>query len=159
MKGYIKNISPLWRHALKRTIGPGEKIPLDELYNTYGVKHAIIEGKPFIDWLREIKLRDRDVWEIMYKEEDSAVMTEPASPAASEPVEIKKQAAPFVKQDMTVEDIVGMSVRQLRETLDKITDSKVLKYALSKASQLQDKETTCKMLRKRIQLLELSRRM
>jgi len=158
MEGYIRNKSPLWRHALKRSVGPNEKISLDELYKNYGVKHDIPEGKPFVDWIREIKLRDRDVWEVMYKETNTNIEISPSDSQSKVIEKENKPVAPFVKTELTADELVELSVRNLKGQLDKITDLKILKYALSKASQLQDKDTVCKMLRKRIQMLELSRR-
>ena len=171
MEGYIKNASSMWRHALKRSIAPGEKIPLDDLYEQYGVKHDIEQGKSFVDWLRQVKLRDSDIWEIKYRGEQptAAVVEEPPS----EEVELKKAApkpkradidekkskqSPFVKSAPQVNEIANLSVRQARETLPKFMDQKVLKYALNIASQLSNRDTLCRMLKKRITELELTRR-
>ena len=67
MEGYIQNKSSMWRHALKRSIAPGEKIPLDDLYEQYGIKHDIANDKSFVDWLRQVKLRNEEIWEIRYR--------------------------------------------------------------------------------------------
>jgi len=171
MEGYIKNKSSMWRHALKRSIAPGEKITLDDLYEQYGIKHDITQGKPFVDWLRQIKLRNSEIWEIKYRGDESAtaVVEEPQS----EEVEIKKDKpmprkaitedkqsnqSPFVKVTPQVNDIATMSVRQARDMLPKFTDQKTLKYALNVASQLAQRDTLCRMLKKRIVELELTRR-
>jgi hypothetical protein len=171
MEGYIKNASPMWRHALKRSIGPGEKIPLDELYEQYGVKHNIEQGKSFVDWLRQVKLRDSDIWEIKYRGDQSATavendpQSEEVEPEKAEPKpkkakteQTKSNQSPFVKSDIQAEEIAKMSVRDARAFLPKFTNQKVLKYALNVASQLSNKDTLCRMLRKRITELELTRR-
>ena len=62
MEGYVRNKSSVWRHAMKRSVGPGHKIALDELFEQYGGKHDLEEGQPFIEWLRQVKLRDNAVW-------------------------------------------------------------------------------------------------
>ena len=162
MEGYVKNISPLWKHAMKRSIEPGREVPLDELYEQYGVKHGIEEGKPFADWLRQVKLKDTSIWEIRYKGD----MTAPAPVKEEAPKKVeqqkpttkKSQQSPFVKSEAEVQEIVDLSVRQARESLPKMTNQKLLKYALHEASQLSNKDTLCRMLRKRITELELSRR-
>lgn len=166
MEGYVKNLTSLWKHAMKREVGPGEKISLDSLYEQYGAKYDIKEGKPFVDWLRQVKLKDPLVWEIRFKDTSTIV---PATQSEDRPAEVKDIAdtpietkevkqKPFVKSNPKVEDLVNMSVRQAREVLPKFTDQKLLKYALNEASQLAGKDTICQMLRKRITLLELSRR-
>lgn len=168
MEGYVKNISPLWRHAMKRAVAPGEKIELDDLYEQYGVKHGFDKGKTFVDWIRQVKLKDQFVWEIRYREESSVaidkVVLKEDKPSIKEdstdgiPEKTESKQTPFVKKNTQVSDIVNMSVRQAREFLPKFTDQKLLKYALNEASQLAGKDSLCQMLRKRITLLELSRR-
>lgn len=171
MEGYVKNASPTWRHAMKRSIGPGEKIPLDELYEQYGVKHGIEQGKSFVDWLRQVKLRDSEIWEIRYRGDQSATAVPeedqskevkpekaPPAPKKAEEKKTKSQPSPFVKSDVQAEEIAKMSVRDARAFIPKFTDQKALKYALNVASQLANKDTLCRMLRKRITELELTRR-
>jgi len=156
MKGYIKNKSNIWRHALKRSIGPRAKVPLDELYEQYGKKHDLPENEEFVNWLRNVKLRDFDVWEIVFEDE----VGESAQSNGSSEIDADNSelTVPFVKKDLEIEDIVSMPVRKARQELTKITDIKLLKYAYREANQLAHKETLCKLLRKRIQELELTRR-
>ncbi len=61
------------------------------------------------------------------------------------------------KGEMTVKDVVMLSVRQGREMLPRITDLKLLKYAFQEANQLAGKDSLCNLLRKRIKDLELGR--
>ena len=70
MKGSVINRSSSWAHALKRAVRPGGEIPLSELYAQYGEKYNLKKGKDFVDWLREVKLKDRDKWSIVLEEED-----------------------------------------------------------------------------------------
>jgi hypothetical protein len=159
MKGYIKNKTPIWRHAMKRSVGPGQRIELDDLFEQYGTKHDLKPGKSFVDWLKQIKLKDTNMWEIHYDDESS-----PAT-AESEVVEPKddsvtrvQMTSPILRKDLQVSDIVNMPVRQARAELKKITDLDLLKYALNEARQLANKDTLCIMLRRRCQELELTRR-
>jgi len=161
MEGYVKNNSPTWRHALKRSVGPGEKIPLDDLYEQYGIKHEIEKGEPFVVWLRKVKLRNDDIWEIKYRdvESESISGSENTSIQTGKDEATKsKQSTPFVQSQLEPEELAGLSVRKARNVIPKLTDQKILKYALNMASQLSNKDTLCRMLRKRIQELELSRR-
>jgi len=168
MEGYIRNASVTWRHALKRSISPGEKVTLDDLYAQYGVKHGIEKGKQFVDWLRQVKLRDSDIWEIRYKESASKAVSKKAVPdEAVDKKVVKKgskkftdvsQTVPFVTTKPSPEDLANLSVRNARDVIKKSTDQKILKYALNIASQLSNRDTLCQMLRKRIVELELTRR-
>ena len=77
MNGYIKNKTPFWRHAMKRSVAPGQKIPLDELFEQYGKKYDIQPGKPFVDWLVNVKLtKMADMWELVYKGDDTPPVVE-----------------------------------------------------------------------------------
>lgn len=153
MEGYVRNKSPLWRHAMKREVGPGEKISLDALYSIYGIKHDIPEGASFVAWLKEVKLKDRDVWEVAYTEDGSGEQLKESVDDINISTSTKQRSS-FIKSELTAEDIIDMSVRTLRERLVKITDLKLLKRALSIANQLQGKETLCKLLRNRIKLID-----
>ena len=155
MNGYVKNKTSTWRHAMKRTIGPGHQIPLDELFEQYGEKHDLKEGEPFVGWLRDIKLKDKSIWEVIF--------TDGVEKDVQKEDTIKKRQkndliVPLVKKDIEVSDVVNMSVRRAREDLKKITNINLLKYALGEANQLANKDTLVRMLRKRISELEITRR-
>jgi len=155
MNGYVKNKSVSWRHAMKRSIGPGHQIPLDDIFEQYSSKHDLKEGKPFVEWLRTVKLRDRDVWEIVFIDDNKK---DEAAETIVKERQAKDMVVPLVKKAMEVADIVGMSVRTARADLKKITDIKILKYALAEANQMANKDTLVIMLRRRIQELEITRR-
>ena len=162
MNGYIRNKSGVWRHAMKRSIGPNHKISLDELYEEYGKKHDLKAGEQFAEWLRQVKLRDSSVWEVVYKPDDKktkkASAKEEVAPEEKPVEEVVSMVAPHVKKPLEVSDITGMSVRTARDELKKITDINLLKYSYQEARQLADKDTLCRMLNKRIKELEITRR-
>ena len=157
MKGYVKNKTTMWTHAMKRAIGPGGTVSLKELYKQYGKKHNLAEGQEFVTWLKTIKLTDTTRWEVVLEHDKSKAQKtkEIAAEAQAEAEEIKKE--PTIKE-MGVEDIVGLSVRRARELLPKMTDIKLLKYALQEASSGRaGKDSLCIMLRKRIQEIQIRR--
>jgi hypothetical protein len=166
MNGYVRNKTVLWRHAMKRSVGPGHKIPLDELYTQYGEKHELEEGPLFVEWLRQIKLKDSSIWDVVYEEEttekEETIKKEETTKKKAEIVkDVKAEnltSPPVVIKELEVNDIVNMSVRKAREGLKKITDLKLLTYAYTEARQLSNKDTLCILLRKRIQVLEITRR-
>lgn len=161
MNGYVKNKLFVWTHAMKRAIGPGAKIPLDELYADYGKKHDLAEGEEFVNWLRTVKLRNEDLWEVVFHGEGTEpVKEEPKEEEPKEEIDRTpnegREMNSLIK-DLTVRDVVQLSVRKGRDILPKIMDLNLLKYALQEANQLAGKDTMCRMLRKRIGELEISR--
>jgi hypothetical protein len=172
MNGYVQNVTPVYAHAMKRTIGPGVKVPLNELYEQYGRKHNLLEGTEFVEWLRNVKLRDMDRWKIILEDEEISV-TQRAKKTVVEEVnmaggEIMYEDSPPQSKSgegrnkdmnpvstinikgMTVEDVVNLPVRKAREMLPEMTDINLLKYALQEAGPRAGKDTLCILLRKRI---------
>lgn len=153
MKGYVKNKTHNWIHATKRAVGPGEKISLSKLYDQYGKKHEILEGEVFVEWLRNVKFRDREKWQITLVDES---VNEAAEVEKHEETEVIPMMA-IAPKKMQVNDIVELSVRKARELLPKITDLSLLKYALQEANPRAGKDSLCNVLRKRIKELQLAR--
>lgn len=161
MKGYVINSSNTWMHAMKRSVGPGAKVPLSELFEQYGIKHNLSDGKEFIDWLRDTKLKGKDNWRIVIEEDNATIDEEKTSETKTTVLKNKRpvvdNVAPMVQTKMEVKDLVEMSVRQARDTLPKITDLNLLKYAFQEANQRAGKDSLCRIIRKRIKELQISR--
>lgn len=158
MNGYVQNKSVVWTHAMKRAIGPGQKVQLDELYEQYGKKHSLAKGKDFVNWLRTIKLSNTELWRIVYGEEVKQEAEKEKEVEKAQ--ELKKEAAKegmIPIKEMTVQDVVLLSVRKAREVLPRIMDKKLLSYALQEAGPLAGKDSLCRILRKRISELDLAR--
>ena len=146
---------------MKRTVGPGRKIQLDDLYKQYGKKHNIEKGDMFVDWLKTVKIKDTDVWKIVQGEDIEEKNVDVVSEISTQQEDDKQftdnnTLMPAVNK-MSVKDIVMLSVRKGREILPKINDLKLLKYAFQEANQLAGKDSLCNILRKRIKDLELGR--
>lgn len=170
MNGYVMNKSNIWMHTMKRAIGPGQKVPLDELYGHYGVKHGLAEGEEFVQWLRSVKLKDRNKWNVTLLSDDQSaepeVVKEEEVKKAQElgPINAKRtrtfspdQVAPLVPTKMGVADVVGLSVREARVALAKINDLNLLKYAYEEARQLAGKDSLSREIKKRIKALQIAR--
>jgi len=166
-KGYVKNKTHLWAHTMKRSVGPGAKIPLSDLYDQYGAKHDLKADEEFVLWLRDVKLRDRNKWQIFMEdnkpfEEISEKKETKEEPEVQGSTVVKtdksrgENVAPPVVKDMEVADVVGLTVRKAREVISRIHDIKLLKYAVAEANQLSDKDSLCIILRRRILELETS---
>jgi len=161
MKGYVINKSRTWAHIMKRAVQPGKKIPLNELYAQYGKKYNLKEGIEFVNWIRDIKLRNDSRWGVIFEEEvvnkEEVVITPPNSDSKSLEgnFDIPSVKPAIAKKDITIEEIVGWSVRKARERIVEIKDVKLLTYALKEAEQKPQKEVICRMLKKRIQELDL----
>lgn len=95
MYGYVKNKTPYWRHAMKRSVGPGQQLSLDDLFEQYGKKYEIKPDKSFVDWLCNVKLKDLSVWEVVYKEE--------ADPKAADLSQVVDQKIPPVEDQLNEE--------------------------------------------------------
>ena len=157
MNGYIKNKTSLWRHAMKREIGPGKIVSLDDIYEQYGEKHGLEKGKPFVEWLKQVKLKDTNIWQVVYNKDEGKAKKEPKK--LKEKHDIGEElVVPHVKEEQTIDDIVNLPVRTAREQLPKITDAKLLRYALQVASKLANKDTLCQILRRRLGELDLMKR-
>jgi hypothetical protein len=159
MNGYVMNTSTIWTHAMKRAIGPGAKVPLDELFEQYGAKHDLKEGQEFVQWLRNVKLKDSKKWKVVLEDESTEATEVKAEKEESVKPANRVEAgpSPLVQKKLDVADIVGLSVRKARETLPKVTDLKLLKYSLQEANQLAGKDSLCKIIRKRIKDLQIAR--
>jgi alkylated DNA nucleotide flippase Atl1 len=144
MNGYIKNKTSLWRHAMKREIGPGKIVSLDDIYEQYGEKHGLEKGKPFVEWLKQIKLKDTNIWQVVYNKDGGKVKKEPKKLEEKHSV-AEELVVPHVKEEQTVDGIANLSVRVAREEIPKMTDLKLLKYALQTANQLANKDTLCRI--------------
>ncbi len=178
MEGYIENKMHTWAHALKRTIGPGVRISLDEIYEQYGPKHNLEKGEEFVDWLRNVKLSDTSRWNVIYAAEKSTENVSESSADEGIKEAKEKLAAKTVMEksgydkgvvppvptsdsvkEMEIADVVELSVRNARDVVPGIMDIKLLKYALQEANQRAGKDSLCLILRRRIKDLELHRTM
>ena len=157
MEGYIVNLTSTWLHALKRAVGPGGKVPLSELYEQYGVKHNLPKGSEFLNWLRDVKLKDKEKWRIV-----SVDVSKVESDSVNPGLNIVKDESrgsntpPMVKKQISVSDIVELSVRQARETLPKVRDLSLLKYSLQEANQRAGKDSLCRLIRNRIKDIQVA---
>lgn len=158
MEGFIKNKSVDWAYAMKRSIRPGGEVPLSELYEQYGKKHGIDEGEPFIDWLLNVKLKGKDQWKIIYDFGEDASSSEEyqreSEPAIVNSAIDKINSRSF--KDLTTDEVANLSVRKAREALPNIQDLQLLRYAYAEAKQLQDKDSLCRILDRRIKELEIA---
>lgn len=153
MEGYVKNTSSEWSYAMKRSVRPGGEIPLDELFEQYGIKYNMTQGDEFIKWLTDVKLKNKEKWKIVFdldKENTSEVKVDKMDSSVS-------AVTPMVPKGMKVEDIVNLTVRKARTVLPKVTDLNLLRYSLQEANQMTDKDSLCKLLRKRIRELNIAR--
>ena len=115
MKGYVMNKSNTWIHAMKRAIGPGEKVELDELYLQYGVKYNLAEGNEFIQWLKSVKLKDAERWRIVIEEQPTkeAIVEKVKVEVAIDQPEVV--SAPVVDEE--AETVSGLQEEKKKEKL------------------------------------------
>jgi len=144
MKGKIINTSTMWMHAMKRAVAPGGKISLDELYDQYGKKHDLPKNEDFIEWLKNVKLKDNKNWKIILNDEEPEVKKEVVNAAQADRIDTTN----INPKKIQISEVVALSVRQAREMLPKVSDIKLLKYSLQEAAPRSGKDTLCQLIRK-----------
>jgi hypothetical protein len=143
---------------MKRAIAPGAVVSLDDLYKQYGEKHGLEPGEEFITWLRTVKLKDHNKWQI-FKEDETVYEETPVVKAdKKEDVKPYDKAKEFVPPivsttNLSVSDVVGLSVRKARDVVPKISDIQLLKYAENEAKQRPNKDSLRNILLRRIKEL------
>ena len=147
MKGYVKNKSHLGSHIMKRYVAPNGKIPVEELFEQYGKKYNLERGESFVQWLFDVKLRDKNKWGIVFDEDPKERQLARDDDEGNNVVEKSPNK-------LEINEITELSVRKARDVVPNITDVKLLKYALKEASQRPQKQSLCNVLRKRITDLE-----
>ena len=163
MEGYIKSTTGGWRHIFKRSVRPGGKIPLSELYAEYGKKNSLPDNEKFVTWLKDVKLNGTlDTWEVITMDEkppeDLVVDAKTKEPSVGETLAKASDDSLIARaKTLSVMELVELSVRPAREIIPKITDLKLLKYAYQEANQRSNKESLCRIMEKRIRELEQSR--
>lgn len=155
MNGYVMNKSGLWAHAMKRSVGPGQKVPLDELYDQYGKKHGLSKGEEFVEWLRSVKLRDANKWTVVLENGNKPAPVDEVNENKKD-VKTITTADEISPKKMRVEDVAALSVRKAREVLPQISDIKLLKYAEKEANQMANKDSLRRLIMKRISELEVA---
>jgi hypothetical protein len=148
---------------MKRAVGPGANIPLQDIYDQYGKKHNLRSKSEFIKWLEDVKLTDKNKWKVFTSSgkslDEVSESKEDVKEADVKPTKTRgDNVAPVVVKDIEISDIVGLSVRNAREVIPKTMDIQLLKYAEKEAKQLTGKDSLCIILRKRIQELSISSR-
>ena len=144
---------------MKRTVGPGARIPLDDLYAQYGERHNLKKGKEFVQWLQEVKLRDKSKWRI-FKADDNPYEETVEKRAAEIKVEEPKPKIENIPSiipttEMGVDELVELSVRKAREVVPEIQDMQLLKYAENQARQRVGKDSLRLILLRRIEELKV----
>ena len=79
MNGYVQNLTPVYKYAFKMHIAPNQKVPLDDLYANYGVRHGIEEGLEFAEWIRNVKVKDQKTWAVVFEDVSLMVGTQTKS--------------------------------------------------------------------------------
>ena len=171
MNGYVKNVSAGWIHIFKQGLGPNCSIKLDALYTIYGVKNGLKEGEDFVQWLRDIKLKNRPDCKLVYdpsKTQGKKVVDSKESGVSEVQQEVGETAKasektsnnnppPVIKvkaKEDEVTAITGLTVHKAKAALARISNLQLLKTALQQARQMPNRDTLCRLLDKRILELE-----
>lgn len=116
MNGFVKSRRGAGVYCMKRHINPGQKVSLDELYEQYGVSHDISPGPEFVRWLRTVKLRRRDIWEIVFN--DMSITT------GNEPFEALRKAEEERRDIETAKQIELRAIETAKQEILKAEEEK-----------------------------------
>lgn len=175
MKGYVKNIGKAPVYVLKNVVGCNEIINFDVLVERFGDVADTSSAKSFANWLVKNKFVDRTTWKVVAGKEtnqkkniedlektisDNEIKNEkeeaePVSKVTATNREIIRKVVTGVSREMTADDVATMSVSEMKRSLPKIDDIKLLKTALNKAESMTQKATLCNGLRDRITQLSI----
>ncbi len=156
MEGFVRSRMTTWMHIFKMSVRPGGEIPLDTLYDIYGTKYDIKETD-FVQWLKDVKLKDSNKWTIVEHDSEATSGVMSLATALGDEATFETNAkGEVVARQVSVGDVVSLSVRKARDLIPKIMDVNLLKYALNEARPRPNKESLCRILEKRISELGLS---
>jgi len=164
MDGYVRNTNNGWIHIFKQDLGPNGTLSLDKLYETYGKKNGLSEGDEFIDWLKNVKLKNREGCKLEYDpltvekspKEEGASESKPGNTGGEDGAGNVSEVVPSSEKKVIEDEvtaITSMSVIKAKEKLPKISNLPLLKDAFRQAKQMPNKDTLCLMIDKRIREL------
>jgi hypothetical protein len=168
IKGYVVNNTGRSRHIFQRTVYPGGKVQLEDVYKLLGPK--VTEGARFEDWLKgslpkgwELTVPQPEVADAtggrMYKETLTAEPTVAASSPATEPTPFETDAvssenqAPS-KEYLTPRQVSKMTAKDIYDLRIKDNPKRILKN-VSSIHKLRRALTLCKNDNRKVVLLRL----
>ncbi len=161
MKGFVRNEGEKGVFTLQRRLSPGTKLSFDDAYLTVGEKSGQKKGPSFVKWLRENCFTDSQ-W-VFYKKEGVPYFTsEEISQAEEKPVEVlapskgagrimKRKADTTNKGSITPNLIIGAPFSEAQALIEKCSDKKVLKKALTLSQHFSKKDEHMRHLMKRLE--------
>ena len=178
VKGYVTNNTGRSRHIFKRTVYPGQRIPLDVIYSV--VMGKVPEGTEFVDWLEqylpsgwEVSVADDTASDVTggrkYKEVLTAIPvvvdSAPASAGATQHADEDdddarpslEYATPRVIDKMTARDIYNLRLKDNpRRIIKQINSIHKLRRALTLCKNDSRKATLIRLIQGRIRELNVT---
>ena len=156
--GIVLNNTSKSKHIFKRSVGPGQKVDLNEVYTLLSSK--VPEGDSFISWLKEYV---PDGWEVHgeeSKKEEPAIVVGQGISYQDKPSS-EDNSAPSL-QYLTPKKILNMSASDIsnlrvkddpRKIIKQIDSIHKLRRALTLCNKSDRKETLSKIIKARIDKL------
>lgn len=146
--GHVINNTGRAKHAFKRNVQPGMKIPLKSLYKHYKYKYQGEFDAAFLDWLDKNKISKMDGFEIVVKDIDEPEKDQPVNtPEKSKPKE-KKLPIPG---NLTAREIADLKMKDKpKKILQGVMSIHKLRRALTACKNRPGKETLSKLIKERI---------
>jgi hypothetical protein len=148
VKGCVVNNSGRYKHIFKRTVRPGEKVQLKDLYKTYKNKCDCEFNYEFIAWLKENKIPEEGGWDLEFETAFDNKVRVTGRVVCVDDIPVK------VQKGLTADDIANLKVKDAPKVVLQTIDSiPKLRRALTKAKRKKGKNFLIKYLKERIDIL------
>ena len=159
INGYVINRSPRSKYIFKRSVTPGAKIPIKDLYDSYKKKYRGKLDLDFVEWLKENKIPKTGEWEVLVrsveKENDPTeeiLDLEISKKEKSLETSFLNLAAP---DKLTATEIAGLKHKDNpRKVIQQVTSVHKLRRALSLCRNTSGKAILMKYIKRRIDQLK-----
>ena len=161
MKGFVKNEGEKGVFTLQRRLSPGSTLSFDDAYLTVGEQSGKKKGPAFVKWLRETCLTGNQ-WAFYRKEglpyfdseEDEQIEEKPVSagaPAKGAGRIMRRKVTEVDKGSITPHAIIEAPFPQAHDLIEKCSDRRVLKKALTLSQHFSKKDEHMRHLMRRLQ--------
>lgn len=162
VKGYVTNNTGRSRHIFKRTVYPGQKVPLDVVYSA--LKKKVPDGASFVDWLEhylpsgwELQVTQAKEKTSTEQEEVEDAVQKDTDGSEDDGRPSMEYATPRVIDKMTARDIYNLRIKDNpRRILKNVTSIHKLRRALTLCKNDSRKATLIRLIQGRIRELNVT---
>ena len=154
IKGYVVNNLGRGKHIFKRSVSPGMKVPLEQLYEMYSNVYGGDFDTDFLEWLEKNKVPSGSGFDIVVEKIKESVNAKELPNQVEEPSvlqpEVKETKLPIPSR-MTSRQIADLKIKDRPKfVLQQIMSVHKLRRALTLCKGRPGKETLIKYIRERM---------